>query len=101
MNPIHAHVLHFHPNVIMVFGTLLLFGVAGGMIANRIKWMPTITAFMLLGVAIGPDGLGLITRGVLSESSALVDVALGLILYSLGNMLHPRAMLRSKKLLVT
>lgn len=101
MNPIHAHFAHFHPNVIMVFGALLLFGVAGGMIANRIKWMPTITAFMLLGTLIGPDGAGLISKTMLSESAALVDIALGLILYRLGNMLHPKAMLRSKRLMVT
>lgn len=90
----------FHPNTIMVFGLLLMFGVAGGMIANRIKWMPTITAFMLLGVITGPHGLGLITKTMLSNSSVLIDLALGLILYRLGNMLHPQAMLRSRRLML-
>lgn len=88
-------------NVLIVFGLFLLFGVLGGIMANRIRWMPTITAFMLLGLLIGPHGLGLITKEVLSEAMVLIDIALGLILYKLGNMLHPKAMLRSKRLLLT
>lgn len=89
------------PNTLVVFGVFLLFGVLGGLIASRIRWLPTITAFMLLGLAIGPYGLKLITKDVLVESSVLVDIALGLILYKLGNMLHPQAMVRSKRLLLT
>src|SRR5690349_12711880 len=92
---------HVEPNTILVFGLLLLCGVLGGLLANRIKWMPTITAFMLLGLIIGPHGLGFITKTMMGESSVLIDIALGLILYKLGNMLHPRAMLKSKKLMLT
>lgn len=101
MGQILAELQGFYPNTIMIFGVLLLAGVAGGMIANRIKWMPTITAFMLLGIVIGPHGLGLVTKPMLTGASVLVDIALGLILYRLGNMLHPRAMLKSKKLMLT
>lgn len=71
------------------------------MLANRIKWMPTITAFMLLGFVVGPHGLGLITKIMLVDAVVLIDIALGLILYKLGNMLHPRAMLRSRRLMVS
>lgn len=90
-----------HPNAMLVFGLFLLFGVLGGMIATRLKWMPTITAFMLLGFIAGPYGLGLITQQVLAESAVFIDIALGLILYKLGNMLHPREMMHSKRLLMT
>lgn len=93
--------ISLQPNALAVFGMFLLFGVLGGVVANRIRWLPTITAFMLLGLLIGPHGLGLITKAVLTNSYVLVDIALGLILYKLGNMLHPKAMLRSKRLLLT
>ncbi len=75
MNPIHAHFAHFHPNVIMVFGALLLFGVAGGMIANRIKWMPTITAFMLLGAPTS-EGKGCFFIFGCGQKSELLDLTL-------------------------
>lgn len=88
----------FQPNAILVFGMLLMFGVLGGMIATRLKWMPTITAFMILGFCIGPYGLSLISKSMLYSSSILIDIALGLILYKLGNMLHPKQMLKSRKL---
>jgi len=88
------------PNALIVFGASLLFGVLGGIIANRLRWMPTITAFMLLGFLIGPHGLGFVTVGMLHSSSFLIDIALGLILTKLGNMLHPKAMFGSRKLMI-
>lgn len=87
-------------NPLLVFGVALLFGVAGGIWANRLHWMPTITAFMLLGLIIGPNGLQLISKPMLAQSSVLIDIALGLIMYKLGTMLHPYAMLRSRRLLL-
>lgn len=89
------------PNTFIAFGILLLFGVLGGAIANKVKWLPTITAFMFLGVIVGPHGLGLISKNMLHEAYFIIDVALGLILYKLGNMLHPKQMLRSRSLLFT
>lgn len=92
--------LTFQPNIIFVFGLFLLFGVLGGILSARLRWLPTITAFMLLGFIIGPHGVGLITKQVLKDSSALSDIAIGLILYQLGNMLHPREMLHSRRLMM-
>lgn len=88
----------FQSDTILIFGLLLVFGVLGGVLAHRVKWMPTITAFMLLGFCIGPYGLRLINKSMMHSSSILIDIALGLILYKLGNMLHPKQMLKSKKL---
>jgi len=82
-----------------VFGLLLMLGVFRGLMANRIRWMPTITAFMLLGFLTGPHGLGLISKQMLADSTIFINIALGLILYKLGNMLHPEAMLKSRKLM--
>ncbi len=92
--------ISFQPNVMFVFGMFLLMGVLGGTLASRLKWMPTITSFMFIGFMIGPHGLGIIDKTVLGESSVLTDIAIGLILYRLGNMLHPRQMLHSKRLMM-
>lgn len=89
------------PNIFMVFGLLLLFGILGGIISNRFKWLPTITAFMIVGLLFGPYGANIITKEMLRASSVLIDIALGLILYKLGTMLHPMSIIRSKALTLT
>jgi Kef-type K+ transport system membrane component KefB len=93
--------IQLNPNAVTLFGIFLMFGVLGGIMATRIKWLPTITAFMLLGFIIGPHCLGLVNKEVLVGASVLTDIALGLILYKLGNMLHPYQMVHSRNLLLT
>jgi len=100
MQNLNLNFLSFQPNALIVFGMFLLFGVLGGILSNRVKFMPTITSFMLLGLIIGPNVLGLINENMMHNSYIIIDVSLGLILYKLGNMLHPKAMLRSKKLMI-
>lgn len=101
LSQLGLHLTGLSPNPVLVFGLLLLLGVAGGILAHRISWLPTITAFMLLGAITGPYGLGIITKPMLYDSRFLIDVALGLILYRLGNMLHPKEMLSSRRLMLT
>lgn len=86
-------------NTLLIFGLCLVCGVAGGMVANRISWMPTITAFMILGLIVGPSGLHIISKTMLKEASVFIDIALGLIIYKLGTMLHPYAMIHSRRLM--
>lgn len=80
---------------LVVFGLLLLLGAAGGYLAHRLKWLPSITGFMALGFLIGPGGLGLLGQDVMSDSKILIDIALALILYRLGLSLDLRAILRN------
>lgn len=89
------------PNALTVFGILLSFGVLGGLLAARARWLPSITGFMVLGLLIGPSGLGLLTGQALAESRVLVDIALGLILFKLGSTLHPIKAARDTRLVVT
>jgi Kef-type K+ transport system membrane component KefB len=89
------------PNALTVFGILLSFGVLGGLLAARARWLPSITGFMVLGLLIGPSGLGLLTGQALTDSRVLVDIALGLILFKLGSTLHPIKAARDKRLVVT
>ncbi len=100
MENISAELASIQPNTFFVFGLFLMLGVLSAILGNRIKGMPTITSFMILGLLIGPYGLKLLTQEVLETAHVLIDVALGLILYKLGNMLHPQAMIKSKKLMI-
>lgn len=88
-------------NTLVVFGLLLAFGVLGGLLAARARWLPSITGFMILGLLIGPSGLGLLSPQALADARVLVDIALGLILFRLGITLHPVKAMRNKRLLVT
>lgn len=88
-------------NALVVFGLLLAFGVLGGLLAARAKWLPSITGFLVLGMAIGPSGLGLLTADALVNSRILVDIALGLILFRLGVTLHPVKAAKNRKLVLT
>ncbi len=88
-------------NALIVFGLLLAFGVLGGLLAARAKWLPSITGFLVLGMTIGPSGLGLLTADALVNSRILVDIALGLILFRLGVTLHPVKAARNRKLVLT
>ncbi len=100
MENISAELGSFQPNTFLVFGLFLTLGVLSAILGKRIKGMPTITSFMILGLIVGPYGFKLITKEVLQTAHVLIDVALGLILYKLGNMLHPQAMFKSKKLMI-
>ncbi|MEO8124143.1 MAG: cation:proton antiporter [Burkholderiales bacterium] len=88
-------------NVLLVFGVLLAFGTLGGLLAARVRWLPTITGFMALGLIVGPSGIGLLSKESLDSARVLVDIALGLILFQLGVTLHPWIALRNRALVVT
>lgn len=82
-------------NVLLIFGVLLAFGTLGGLLAARVRWLPTITGFMALGLVVGPSGIGLLSKESLDSARVLVDIALGLILFQLGVTLHPWIALRN------
>ena len=61
----------FH--TLLVFGLLLAFGAIGGYVAHRYEWLPSITGFMLVGFALGPSGLGIISADTLAGSRVLIE----------------------------
>lgn len=71
----------------LAFGVLLVTGALGGFFAHRVRFLPSITGFMLAGYLIGPGATGLIEAAALQEAKVLVDIALALILYRLGTSL--------------
>jgi Kef-type K+ transport system membrane component KefB len=80
-------------NGFVLFGALILVGVAGGHLAYRTGFLPRITGFIAAGFLLGPSVLGLLTVEMLDMAKLFVELALGLILFQLGRLLNlPLAM---------
>jgi Kef-type K+ transport system membrane component KefB len=69
------------------FGALLLAGLAGGEIVNRLLALPRITGYVLAGIVCGPFGFGLLEGPLFNKARLFVDLALGLIMFELGTRL--------------
>ena len=87
-------------NTLFFFGFLLFCGALGGFLAHRVKWLPSITGFMLVGLIAGPNVLGIFDQASLAQARIVVDIALALILYRLGLSLDFKALLQDKALLL-
>ena len=68
-------------------GALLAVGVACGEAVRRFLRLPRITGYAAAGLALGPGGLGLIDNPVLEDLGVFADVAIGLVLFELGQRL--------------
>ncbi len=68
---------------ILSLGFILLSGLLAAKLIRQLK-IPTVTAYLLLGVAIGPFALNLVSEGILSSSGLISNIVLGLIAFSLG-----------------
>lgn len=75
-------------NIIFAIGVLLAGGYLGGRIARRVK-LPEVTGYILAGIIIGPACFHLIPEPILEEEmNPIVDIALGLIAFSIGGSLN-------------
>jgi Kef-type K+ transport system membrane component KefB len=74
-------------NQMFWIGALLAAGVACGEAVRRFLRLPRITGYAAAGLALGPGGLGLIDKPVLDELGVFADVAIGLVLFELGQRL--------------
>ena len=78
----------FPPNPVLLFGLLLLAGVAGGELVKRALHLPRIVGYVLIGLLLGTSGSSLLDAGLVAESWIFVEIALGLVLFELGRRLH-------------
>ena len=74
-------------NQMIWVGVLLVAGVAGGELVQRLLRLPRITGYAAAGLALGPGGWGLIDKPLLDELVVFADIALGLVLFELGTRL--------------
>jgi len=70
-------------NTILNLGCILLTGLLAEKIIQRIK-LPAVTAFILVGILIGPSLLNLVNTQLIRSSGLISNIALGIIAFSLG-----------------
>ncbi|UCH12552.1 MAG: cation:proton antiporter [Candidatus Omnitrophota bacterium] len=70
-------------NTIFSLGLILLFGFIGAKIIRGIR-IPAITAYLLVGIIIGPYMLNLVSKGILGSSGLISNIVLGFIAFSIG-----------------
>src|SRR5690349_6442818 len=74
-------------NGFLVFGLLLLAGLAGGRLAATTRVLPAITGYIATGFLLGPGVLGWLSEAALAQSRVLAEFSLGLIVFDLGRRL--------------
>lgn len=76
-------------NELSSLGLILLFALAAGHIVKFIR-VPEVTGYILAGVAVGPSVLGWVSYENLAALEVFSEVALGLILFSIGSIFELR-----------
>ena len=72
-------------NELTSIGLILLLALLAGHLV-KVLHVPAVTGYILAGVALGPSVLGWLTRNNLIALGVLSEVALGLILFSVGSV---------------
>jgi Kef-type K+ transport system membrane component KefB len=85
-------------NPMIWVGVLLAVGVAGGELVQRVLRLPRITGYAATGLVLGPNGLAVIDHVLLDELTVFADLALGLVLFELGQRLDLAWLRRSPPL---
>ncbi len=70
-------------NTILNLGFIFLLGLLAERFIQKIK-LPTVTAFIIVGIFIGPSLLNLINPQLIKSSGLISNIALGIIAFSLG-----------------
>ncbi len=72
-----------------ILGIALILCLFAGKFATRIK-IPKVTAFILIGILLGPSFLGFLTQEIIHSLSFINEIALGLILFNIGGEFHKK-----------
>src|SRR5687767_8566634 len=70
-------------NEILAVGLILAVALAAGRLAHRFG-LPEVTAYLLVGILIGPASLDLVTHEAVLTLEFLSEIALGFILFGIG-----------------
>jgi Kef-type K+ transport system membrane component KefB len=70
-------------NTILSLGAILVLGFLASKFTSRIK-VPSITAYLILGVLIGPYLLNLVPSSIIDSSGTISNIALALIAFTIG-----------------
>ena len=83
-------------NELSSLGLILLLALLAGHLVQFIR-VPAVTGYILAGVALGPSVLGWVSADNLAALEVLSEVAIGLILVSVGSVFHYARFLRFGK----
>ena len=72
-------------NELLSLGLILLFALLAGHLVKLVR-VPEVTGYLLAGVVLGPSALDLISHESLDRLTVFSEVALGLILFSIGSV---------------
>ncbi|HET7598642.1 MAG TPA: cation:proton antiporter [Gemmatimonadales bacterium] len=75
----------FRLNSLSAIGAILLFALLAGHLVKALR-VPEVTGYIVAGVIVGPFGLGLVTHENVESLGVFSEVALGLILFSIGSV---------------
>jgi len=89
-----------HADQIPWYAVLLLAALLAGEGAWRLR-LPRVLGWVLAGIALGPSGLGIVDRAALGGLDGLLEIAVGLILFELGQRVDMRWLRRNPWLLAT
>ncbi len=70
-------------NIIFAVGFLLVVALVGAILSERIR-VPKVTAYLLVGLAVGPHGAGLLRAEHVDSLEPFNDLAMALVLFNLG-----------------
>ncbi|MEY2631433.1 MAG: hypothetical protein RIR00_87, partial [Pseudomonadota bacterium] len=77
-----------HMNTVLLLGALMLGGLCSGEFFRRILNLPRTTGYALFGLLSGRHGFGWIDHQLIDSATLFIDLALGLIVFELGQKLH-------------
>lgn len=78
---------------LVVFGALLWLGYIGARIVARFN-LPSVTGFLIMGILLGPSVVGFLSDDVLHRLEIVEPVALGVIVFLIGEELTTRMLAR-------
>jgi Kef-type K+ transport system membrane component KefB len=84
-------------NAILSVGLILLVALAAGHVVQRLR-LPEVTGYLFVGVFIGPAAADIITHDNLEALELLSEVALGLILFTIGTIFSVQTFTRIGRL---
>lgn len=90
---ITTNISYFHLNTLFVLGLALFGGTIGGRLFQKIRF-PQVVGYIMIGLAIGRSGLGIIDAKMLQSFEPFNYFALGLIGFMIGGELHKDALAR-------
>ncbi len=76
-----------------IVGVLMSFGYLGARLGSRLR-LPAVTGFLVVGIALGPHSLGLISEDLMRTLSFAEPLTLGVIVFLIGEQLTRRMLAR-------